>query len=95
MEQLIVVHKGEAGRYTAQSLAVPEVKVEAESEEAAIAQARIALTRWFGSGKVVRVEVSGTGNPWLDNFGMFRDDPQFDDYVEEIKRTREAADEQP
>jgi len=96
MEQLVVVRLDGPGRYTAQALAVPEVKAQADSEAAAVEQVRQALADWLARGKVVRVEVPvpGTGNPWLDSFGRSAEDPQFADYQQEVERAR-AADEQP
>jgi hypothetical protein len=97
MEQLVVVRAEPPGRFTAQSLTVPELKAEAATEAAAVEQVRLSLSAWLAKGKLVRVDVSpsGTGNPLLDNFGAFANDPLFDDYLEEVKRAREAADQHP
>ena len=34
------------------------------------------------------VPLPGPGNPWLDSFGRSADDPDFDEFVEEIRRAR-------
>jgi hypothetical protein len=95
MEHLVAVREDGAGRYTAQALGVPDVKGQGATEAEAIEQARQALAAWLASVKVVRVQVGlpgKTGNPWLDYFGYAKDDPDFQDYLDELKRAREAAD---
>lgn len=51
-----------------------------------------ALGDWLGTGKIVEVEVpgNGTGNPWLDAWGRSADDPDFDEYVAELRKLRAA-----
>jgi hypothetical protein len=42
--------------------------------------------------ELVKIEVpleSKTGNPWVDKFGWFKDDPTFDDLEAEIASYRE------
>ena len=58
----------------------------------AIEQASQALVQWLGSARVVQVSipVSSTGNPWLDSFGRSANDPDFDEYLAEIKHARAA-----
>jgi len=45
--------------------------------------------------EVVKLEVplpNETGNPWLDKFGWFKDDPTFDDWQAEIAAYRKEVD---
>jgi len=45
--------------------------------------------------EVVKLEVplpNETGNPWLDKFGWFKDDPTFDDLQAEIAAYRKEVD---
>ncbi len=94
MEQLVVVRAEAPGRYTAQALGLPEVRGEGKTEAEAIQQVRESLATWLGSGKLVCVQVpaNGTGNPWLDYAGRSANDPQFEAYLEEMRRAREAED---
>jgi recombinational DNA repair ATPase RecF len=50
------------------------------------------LVQWHASAKLVTLDVSvlGTGNPWLDTFGRSADDPDFEEFVEEMQRARAA-----
>jgi hypothetical protein len=38
----------------------------------------------------VSVALEKTGNPWLDAFGRSATDPDFDEYLEELRRARQA-----
>jgi hypothetical protein len=79
-------------RYVAQPIGLPELRVTAATEDEAVAGVRLALERWLASAKVVHVSVAtgNTGNPWLDSFGRSATDPDFDEYLEELHRARQA-----
>jgi predicted RNase H-like HicB family nuclease len=97
MEHLVVVGPTPDGHYTARALSIPEVTGQGATEEEAIEHVKQSLATWLSSHKVVRVQVSApgkTGNPWLDYFGYAKDDPHFQEYLDEIKRAREEADRQ-
>jgi hypothetical protein len=45
--------------------------------------------------EVVQVDIplaTQTGNPWIDKFGWFKDDPTFDDLQAEIEAYRDEID---
>ncbi|MCP4351111.1 MAG: hypothetical protein GY795_37070 [Desulfobacterales bacterium] len=45
--------------------------------------------------EMIQIEIplpAETGNPWLDKFGWFRDDPSFDDLQSEIAAYRKEID---
>ncbi len=47
--------------------------------------------------EIVQIEIpfpTNTGNPWIDSFGMFKDDPTFDDLLEEIAAYRKELDQE-
>jgi hypothetical protein len=92
MEHLVLVRRKAPNRFTAQSVAFPEVQAEAETEAGAIERVRESLVAWLSSAKLVRVEVpvSANSNPWLDSFGRSANDPDFPAYLEELQRAREA-----
>ena len=56
----------------------------------AIEQVSQILGRWLASAKVVTIDVPtiGNENPWLDSFGRSSDDPDFDEFAEELERIR-------
>jgi hypothetical protein len=93
--QDVFVRPEPPGRFTAQAVMAPDVKATADTEQAAVEQVRQALAARLSNAKLVtvKVPVGSTANPWLDHFGRFKDDPQYDDYLEEIRKAREAMDE--
>ena len=92
MEYPVIVRLEDVDGYEAQPVGLPELRVTAASEDEAVAGVRQALERWLASAKLVHVSVpvGATGNPWLDAFGRSANDPDFDEYLEEIRKARLA-----
>jgi hypothetical protein len=82
--------------YVAQPIGLPELRFAAASEAEAVAGVRQALERWLASAKLVHVSVATEkgGNPWLDGFGRSASDPEFEEYLEELRRARLAETDQ-
>ncbi len=67
--------------------------------EEALDKAKILLKERFADGKLFTIEVEGVpsgvvANPWLETYGALRDDPTFDDWVEEIAKYRRKVDDE-
>ena len=82
--------------YIAFVIGVPDCVAEGRTIEEAIANAKAALTERLAQGEIVTIEMTstdstGSENPWLDNFGRFKDDPTFDDFSAEIEADRSAS----
>ena len=92
MRYPVFVRSESATSFTAEPLGIPELKTVASTEQDAIEQVEAALERWFASGKLVHVSVSSetSGNPWIDGFGRSADDPDFEQFVNEVKNARAA-----
>jgi hypothetical protein len=92
MQYPVIVRTESANQYVAQPLGIPELKVMAATEAEAIEKVSRALGQWLASAKVVQVAVPsvGSGNPWLDAFGRSANDPDFAEFVEELKRAPAA-----
>jgi hypothetical protein len=92
MQYPVIVRTESANQYVAQPLGIPELKVMAATEAEAIEKVSQALGQWLASAKVVLVAVpsAGSGNPWLDAFGRSANDPDFEEFVEELKRAPSA-----
>jgi hypothetical protein len=90
MESLVIVRPDSSDHYVAQSLAVPEVRAVAATEQEAVEQVKESLTQLLASGKLVRIAIAipGGSNPWLQSFGRSANDPDFDEYVREIQAAR-------
>jgi len=92
MEYPVIVRAEDTAGYVAQPIGLPELRVTAASEDEAVAGVRQALEQWLASAKLVNVSVATgkTGNPWLDAFGRSASDPDFDEYLEELRKARLA-----
>jgi predicted RNase H-like HicB family nuclease len=92
MEYPVIVRAEAVDGYVAQPVGLPELRVTAASEDEAVAGVRQALERWLASAKLVHVSVAieTTGNPWLDAFGRSASDPDFEEYLEALRRARRA-----
>ena len=92
MEYPVIVRAEDGDGYVAQPIGLPELRVTAASEDEAVDAVRQALERWLASAKLVHVSVAmgTTGNPWLDAFGRSAADPDYDEYLEELRKARLA-----
>lgn len=92
MEYPVIVRAQAVDGYVAQPIGLPELGVTAASEDEAIAGVRQALERWLASAKLVLVSIpiAGTENPWLKSFGRSASDPDFAEYLEELRKARQA-----
>lgn len=83
-------------KYIARAKEWPEITVIKNSRDAAISQLKSQLLDYLTNKvEVIQVEISlptQTGNPWLDKFGWFKDDPTFDDLQAEIAAYRQEID---
>lgn len=91
MEYPVIVRPTSENRFVAEPMGRPELQVVAATEEEALEGAVKVLDRWLDGGRVVHVrlpDVPPTGNPWLDASGRFADDPQYEEFLEELARAR-------
>jgi predicted RNase H-like HicB family nuclease len=98
MQYQVLVQSNNENAFIASIIGVPDCVAEGQTREEAIARARDALTARLAQGEVVTIEVelseiAPARNPWLDNFGRFKDDPTFDDFLAEIEYNRRASSE--
>ncbi len=88
-----VIIQTHSGHCVAEPLGKPDLRVEAATEPEALEQVEKLLGEWLSSARLVQLEVPANGsNPWLEAFGSSADDPDFDEYLEEIARARAADD---
>jgi len=83
-------------KFVARAKEWPEVVVEEATRAEAIDQIKLQLTDYLANQiEVVQVEIPlpvQMRNPWLENFGWFKDDPTFDDLQAEIAVYRAEID---
>lgn len=91
-----IILSQEDDKYIARAKEWPEVTVIENSRNAAIARLKSQLLDYLTNQvEVVQVDIplpTETGNPWLDKFGWFKDDPTFDDLQAEIAAYRQEID---
>ncbi|NEO64071.1 MAG: hypothetical protein F6J98_28095 [Moorea sp. SIO4G2] len=93
-----VILSRENDKYIARAKEWPEVMVVENSRDAAINQLKAQLLDYLTNQvEVVEVDIpllGKTGNPWLDKFGWFKDDPTFEDLQAEIAAYRQEIDQE-
>jgi len=90
---LVQVSPEPAGQFTAQLLGLPELRATATTREEAVEQLRWLLREQVHAGLLLSVEIPRE-NPLMSMFGFGKDDPDFEGYLEEIRRFREEMDRQ-
>lgn len=92
MTYRVMLREKSPNGYVATALAWPECVVEAPTREEALARIRVAIAELLAEAEIVEVDVpvphAVIAAPYAETFGMFRDDPTFDDFVEEVQKYR-------
>jgi hypothetical protein len=92
MRYWIIVRREPSGQFTAQAVGIPEARATAATKKAAVDQVQALLSKWVAEGDLLSVELPPE-NPLLLWAGHAADDPDFDLYLEEIRRFRQEMDE--
>ncbi len=87
----IAVWPGGENQFVAQAIGFPDVKAEAATESEAVEKVHDSLEEFLAKSKLIKISVR-SGNPWLDVAGHSADDPDFDLYLEEIRKYRMEQD---
>jgi predicted RNase H-like HicB family nuclease len=99
LQYQVLVQNLPDGLFSAFVIGVPDIVAEGATEEEALDKATTLLKERLATGKLFTIEVDeipngGVANPWLDTHGALRDDPTFDDWVEEIAKYRREVDDE-
>lgn len=80
--------------FLARVLGWSDFVVEGKTKEHALDNVKIELARRLTEGEVVRLEYEpkNGSHPWMKFAGMWKDDPMFDEVLEEIKAYRQELD---
>jgi predicted RNase H-like HicB family nuclease len=91
-----VILSKQENKYVARVKEWPEVVAEEQTREEAVQQIKERLIEYLTyQVEVIQIDIAlppKTGNPWLDNFGRFKDDPTFADLQAEITAYRQVVD---
>ncbi len=90
---LVQIRAEPAGQFTARLVGQCELSAIAPTREEAIEQLRALLRQQLDEGSLQWVEV-WRENPIMQSFGHLKNDPDFEIYLEEIRKFREEMDRQ-
>lgn len=88
---LIRVRAEPPGQFTAEAVGLPELHATADTREEAIGRVCELLNQGLAAGDLVAVAPQPARRRFA---GHAKDDPSFDQYLEEIRRYREQLDQQ-
>ena len=90
MQFPVLVKTISATRHEAWVIGLPNIREVASTQEEALAKAKGAIERLLSSGDLILVSVPSKekANPWLRLFGRSAEDPDFDEFVQEMRRLR-------
>jgi hypothetical protein len=88
---LVRVVQESDGRFTARVPGEPDLSATAATAEEAVERLRCRLQEEVNGGRLLAIELPKQ-NPVLQFAGHAKDDPQFEEYLEDIRRFREEED---
>jgi predicted RNase H-like HicB family nuclease len=85
--------------FLASVVGLPNLTANGITEKEAITKLKGILDAQFKNGKMVTIDVDlpteefiQASDPWIDNIGIFQDDPTFDDFLSEVNAYRNEVD---
>ena len=91
MNFTMLVKTLDSGQVEVSVLEFPGCRIEASSREIAIDQLRTTLIDRLQDTELLAFEIPvNRANPWMKLFGLFKDDPYFDDVVNIMQAERDA-----
>ena len=75
--------------YEATPFLFPNCVAVGKTRDEALANLKAALDGRLSQGEIVTVEAGEPEHPWLKWAGMFKDDPTFDEFLDEIEAYRD------
>jgi hypothetical protein len=88
---LVSVHSESPGQVTARVVGLPELQATAATRAEALERLRKVVAEALASGRLALLDLARE-NSLMKWFGHARDDADFDDYLEEIRRYRQEVD---
>jgi hypothetical protein len=99
MQYQVFVQNPADHTFMASIVGLPNITANGVTEKEAINKLKGILDDQFKNGKMVTIDVdlpceesSKSGDPWIDNIGIFQDDPTFDEFLLEVKAYRNEVD---
>ena len=97
MQYQVLVQNQTQNGFVASVIGIPGCDSEGRTKEEAVAAVKAALAEKLTQSELITIDmdlpsVSATEHPLLKHFGRFKDDPTFDDNLEEIAKYRRELD---
>ena len=99
MQYQVFIQNPSAQTFLASVIGFPNLTANGITETEAINKLKGILDAQFKNGKMVTINVdlpseglSEGNDPWIDNIGVFQDDPTFDDFLLEVSAYRNEVD---
>jgi predicted RNase H-like HicB family nuclease len=88
----VLIHNKPADGYIATALSLPGCSFEAPTREEVVEGIRRMITQFLTNSEIIQVEVAlpqpMIAAPYMETFGMFRDDPTFPEFIKETRKYR-------
>ncbi|MFB2892208.1 type II toxin-antitoxin system HicB family antitoxin [Aerosakkonemataceae cyanobacterium BLCC-F50] len=90
----VIIEEIKAGLYSATVWGLPDCKATGATREEALTNVRQLLTARLEKAEIVslEIEIPKPEHPWMKFFGKYKDDPYFDEMLEDIKALRRERD---
>ncbi len=88
---LVRLRQDPEGQFTAQVLGVSDLQATAATREEAVEQVRALLQEQVNLGSLLAIDLPRE-NPLMSRLGYAKDDPYFEEYLEEMRKFREEMD---
>jgi predicted RNase H-like HicB family nuclease len=97
MTYRVLLRKEPTNGYVATALDWPHCQVAAPTRQAALEQIQAAITDLLTTSEIVDLEIPipVIPSPYTETFGMFRDDPTFAAFLEEVNHYRQERNQIP
>ena len=86
----ILIEQTADGQSSATVLELPDCQVIAITPEEAMSQVQVRLTKRLATAQIVSIEIPApqSQNPWIEFAGIFKDDPDFAEIAQAIRKER-------
>ena len=99
MQYQVFVQNPADSTFMASIVGLPNATANGATEQEAIDKLKSILDNQFKNGKMVTIEINlpiekspEKSDPWIDNIGIFQDDPTFDEFLSEVNAYRNEID---
>lgn len=90
----VLVEQQSENRWTAIALGGLDCKAQAPTREQALEELQRSIQERFSNAEITQLEVQvpSTEHPWMKFAGMFKDDPYWDEFLEDMAAYRRELD---